>query len=301
MTATMPVPGGFDEFEMYEVLEQACEAAGLDCSDARLLRGHTNAVVLLGNEGVVVKIARRGSRIEDVTRTVRFVSWLMDSGFPTVPLHGIEQPIVIDRHAVTFWTYLFTPEHGITAQGLAKPLYSLHTLGMPPFNIPRHDNLQAIRNSIASITSLPDGVIQFLSECADRLERELVGVEFELSEGVIQGDPQHRNALYAQDGEVVLCDWDTVAIGQPEWDLVTIEVHCRRFGHGGNHYRAFADAYGFDVTCWTGYATLSAIRELRMITTNARKTHHSPGSLAEVERRVEGLKLGDRMQTWNIL
>ncbi|MFD5115181.1 hypothetical protein ACFWNG_23155 [Streptomyces sp. NPDC058391] len=59
-----------------------------------------------------------------------------------------------------------------------------------------------------------------------------------MREGVIQGDPQHRNALH--DGDTaVLCDWDTAAVGRPEWDLVTIEVHCRRFGYGQPHYQAF--------------------------------------------------------------
>lgn len=63
-------PGGFDESEMYQVLERGCAEAGLDCRGARLLRRHTNAVVL---EQVVVKVARKGTAIDDVTRTVTFV------------------------------------------------------------------------------------------------------------------------------------------------------------------------------------------------------------------------------------
>ncbi|MET9147159.1 hypothetical protein ACIGZH_25880 [Streptomyces sp. NPDC058319] len=91
------------------------------------------------------------------------------------------------------------------------------------------------------------------------------------------------------------------AFGQPEWDLVTVEVHCRRFAHGQQHYTAFADAYGWDVTAWPGYDTLAAIRELRMIATNARKVHHAPSSLEEVEQRVNGLRREDRSVRWNTL
>ncbi|MFK4688205.1 hypothetical protein RKD22_001140 [Streptomyces pristinaespiralis] len=99
----------------------------------------------------------------------------------------------------------------------------------------------------------------------------------------------------------MLCDWDTIAQGQPEWDLVTVEVHCRRFGYGHAHYQAFASAYGWDVTKCAGYPVLRDIRELRMITTNARKVRHAPESLNEIQRRVDGLRRRDVELPWNIL
>ncbi|MER6116090.1 phosphotransferase [Streptomyces sp. NPDC001743] len=301
MTQAAPAPGGYDESEMYQVLERGCMAVGLAPSDARLLRGHTNAVILLEKEQVVVKIARRGSHVDDVARTVQFVRWLMDAGFPTVPLHPVDQPVVIDQHAITFWQYLPQPAQPLAAAQLAKPLYALHTLPTPPVSLPVHDNLAAIRRSLSAITCLPSETLSFLGEHAAQLESDLNAVEFELPQGVIQGDPQHRNALHAGDGKAVLCDWDTVALGQPEWDLITVEVHCRRFGHGEQHYKAFADAYGWDVTRWPGYRALAAIRELRMITTNARKVHHAPNSLEEVQRRVDGLRRQDQLLGWSIL
>ncbi len=301
MTQAAPAPGGYDESEMYQVLERGCVAVGLDSSDARLLRGHTNAVILLKKEQVVVKIARRGSRTDDVARTVQFVRWLMGAGFPTVPLLPVDQPVIIDQHAITFWQYLPQPAQPVAAAQLAKPLYALHTLPTPPVSLPAHDNIAAIRRSLAAITCLSPETLSFLSEHAAQLESDLSAVQFELPEGVIQGDPQHRNALHVGDGAAVLCDWDTVAIGQPEWDLITVEVHCRRFGHGKQHYGAFADAYGWDVTRWSGYGTLASIRELRMITTNARKVHHAPSSLEEVQQRVDGLRRHDQSLRWNIL
>ncbi|MFD7861402.1 phosphotransferase family protein [Streptomyces sp. NPDC059783] len=301
MTQAALAPGGFHEAEMYQVLKRGCAAAGLDSSDAYLLRGHTNAVIHLKREQVVVKIARRGSRTDDVARTVRFVRWLMDTGFPTVPLLPAEQPIVIDRHAITFWQYLPQPAQPVAAAQLAKPLRALHTLPTPPVVLPTHDNIAAINRSLDATTCLPTRTLSSLKEYAAQLKSDLAAVQFELPEGVIQGDPQHRNALHMETGDAVLCDWDTVALGQPEWDLTTVEVHCRRFGHGEQHYRAFADAYGRDITRWSGYETLAAIRELRMITTNARKVHHAPSSLAEVQRRVDGLLRRDRSLRWSIL
>ncbi|WP_371627541.1 hypothetical protein OG245_36050 [Streptomyces sp. NBC_01116] len=55
------------------------------------------------------------------------------------------------------------------------------------------------------------------------------------------------------------------------------------------------------MTRWPGYGTLAVIRELRMITTNARKVHHAPNSLEEVQRRVDGLRHHDPLLGWNIL
>ncbi|OKI02971.1 aminoglycoside phosphotransferase [Streptomyces sp. CB02923] len=303
MTAPTPVHGGFDSSQMHHVLDRACASVGLDSANARLLRGHTNAVILLDTSPVVVKIARRGSRISDVQRTVRFVRWLMDRGFPTVPLHaaGADQPITIDGHPVTFWTYLPQPEDPIRAAQLAAPLRELHSLPLPAFQLAAHDNVRAIRTSIRSITSLPASSLRFLSDRADHLEAELAKIEFFLPEAVIQGDPQHRNALHNGSAPAVLCDWDTVAVGQPEWDLVTVEVHCRRFGYSKYHYQEFAQRYGCDVRQWPGYSTLRDLRELRMVTTNARKTAHAPGSLAEIERRVEGLRNDDTGLLWRIL
>ncbi|WP_407286438.1 phosphotransferase family protein [Streptomyces sp. BP-8] len=301
MTAPASLPGGFGEAELQYVLDQACSAVGLDPSGARLLRGHTNAVVQLSTAPVVVKVARRGSKFENVRRTARFVQWLMDRGFPTVPLHPVaDQPVQVDGHAVTYWTYLPQPEHSLSAAQIAKPLFALHSLPIPPFALPAMDNLGAIRASIRSITALPDETKHFLAERADCLEHSLRTVEYVLPKGVVQGDPQHRNALFDGD-DTVLCDWDTVAIGQPEWDLVTLEIHCRRFGYSPDHYKEFADTYGFDVTLWSHFAVLRDIRELRMITTNARKISHAPGSRAEIDRRITGLHREDTSLTWNIL
>ncbi|PWS45692.1 hypothetical protein DKT74_08755 [Streptomyces sp. ZEA17I] len=99
----------------------------------------------------------------------------------------------------------------------------------------------------------------------------------------------------------MLCDWDTIAQGQPEWDLVTIEVHCRRFGYGEAHYQAFVDAYGLDIRESAGYSVLRGIRELRMVTTNTRKVRYAPESLSEIQRRVDGLRRRDEQLRWSIL
>ena len=274
----------------------------MDATDATLLRGHTNAVFRLPQEPVVVKIARRGSRLADVQRTVHFVRWLMSRGFPTVPLHkAAEQPLDVDGHAVTFWDYLPQPDNPVSAAQIAGPLHALHNLPTPPLALRPMNTVAAIRSSLSATTWLPTESLTFLSQRVDQLENELADVTYALPPAVLQGDPQHRNALHQNHGRAVLCDWDTVAFGQPEWDLTTVEIHCRRFGYGPAHYQAFSDAYGFDVTAWPGYPILRDLRELRMITTNAKKAPLAPATMPELLHRIDGFRQLDQRVRWHIL
>jgi hypothetical protein len=296
-----PIHGGFTDTQMRKLLERVCAALGVDAAGAVLMRGQTNAVLRLADQPIVVKIARKGTDPGEVHRTVDFVRWLMDLGFPTVPLHRPElQPLVFDGHSVTVWNYLPQPDRPVPAEAIAKPLNTLHSLGQPPVALSPLDACSAIRSSLARTSTLPEDVIRFLQDRVDHLADALATVSYALPHAVLQGDPQHGNALHDGD-HAVLCDWDSVALGQPEWDLVTIEVHCRRFGYGLGHYQRFAEAYGWDVTRWDGYPILRDLRELRMITTNARKSTHEPAKVAEVLRRIDGLRDADISQRWNIL
>jgi hypothetical protein len=302
MTEPAPLHGGFAESELHHALARACTQAGLDATGAELLRGHTNAVFRLRHHPVVVKIAPKGSPVASAERTVALVRWLMDLDFPTVSLHPVQQPVLVDdQYAATFWTYL--PQDAaapITAQDLAAPLRTLHALTDPPVRPREVNNIGAIRYSLAASTLLSDDDLQFLGERADRLEDDLRHTPFAFPTRVVQGDPQHRNAL--RDGDrTVLCDWDTLAWGAPDWDLVTIEVHCRRFGYASRHYEDFAAAYGFDIRTSPGYPVLRDIRELRMITTNARKARQTPGTIDEVRERIAGLRRADTDLRWHIL
>ncbi|MFD4394331.1 phosphotransferase family protein [Kitasatospora sp. NPDC058478] len=300
MSAPVVRIGGFAESEVVNVLNAACGQAGLDPADAVMLRGHTNAVYLLPAAGAVAKVARVGTPLNGVRRTVQLVQWLTARGFPTVELLSVEQPVIADGHAVTFWHYLPQPGHPVPAVHLAGPLRALHELPPPPFDVRPVDTVGAIRRSIAETTALPLDDLSFLKRRLAELDDARRQVRYVLAPGLLQGDPQHRNALHHQ-GAAVLCDWDTACFGQPELDLVTVEIHCRRFGYGRSHYQEFADRYGFDVTAWQGYPVLSGLRELRMITTNAKRASLGSPTLAEVRRRIHGLRSGQNRLAWSIL
>ncbi|MGZ3144447.1 phosphotransferase family protein [Lentzea chajnantorensis] len=278
------------------VAAEASRRAGLDPAGMVLLRHQTNAVYRLVTAPVIVKVLR--PNIRHTENVVRLVRWLSERHVPTLSLLDIEQPLDITGCAVTLWPYL-PQNREMSAGEIAEPLFSLHRLTTAPIELPQLDALGAIRRSIDSST------IVSAAE-RNRLERHLSDVtsrlqQVELSEPrLIHGDPQHRNTLWDESGQAVLCDWESAVFGPAEWDLVTIEVHCRRFGFPPEQYDNFCERYGRDVREWDGYEVFRDLRELRMITTNARKSAPGTPQAAEVTRRIAQLG-DDHAQPWSIL
>ncbi|WP_197003326.1 phosphotransferase enzyme family protein [Longispora fulva] len=288
----------------HQILNQACAEIGIEPLVVTLVRHQTNAVYLIelpDRARLIVKIARPAESRTSVERTLRLIDWIGGQGLATVHPTGHFQPVAVGGCLVTFWPYL---DQGglrpVTAAELAEPLAVLHSL-RPPFPLPRLEAVSAIRHSIATSPILSPAEAALLRKRCDALSAALPCLPYVLEPGLIHADPQHRNALRADTGQVLLIDWDSACIGQPEWDLVTIEIHTRRFTGDHADYQAFCTAYGIDIRTWAGFNTLRNLRELRMITTNARKS--TPGSPAadEVHRRIAGLETGDDDAPWRRL
>jgi hypothetical protein len=282
------------------VLTDVCRQAGIDATGAVLLRHQTNAVYLLPRSEIVVKIARPSERPEDLDRTLALVRWIVSEGILTVPPTPHEQPLESAGCLATFWPYVTQQDQPrVTAGDLGRPLRALHALS-PPIDLPPLDLIDGIRNAIASSRILSGPEREFLTTYSDKAAAAAATVQYELQPGLIHEDPQHHNALQMKQG-TALIDWDGACIGPREWDLVTIEIHCRRFFPDPAEYTQFVDAYGLDIREWSGYKAIRDLRELRMITTNARKS--APGSLpaAEVHTRIAQLQRGEDDLIWNRL
>lgn len=276
---------------------EACRRAGLDPAGMVLLRHQTNAVYQLTTAPVVVKVVRPGiQHTEDIVKLVR---WLDGQHVPTVPLLDIEQPIHLAGCAVTLWRYL-PQDQAVTAGDIARPLLSLHSVGTVSLELPQLDALGMIRHSIDASTIVSDVERTVLEEFLNDVAARLQFVETSQPR-LIHGDPQHRNTLWDNDVRgAVLCDWESAVFGPVEWDLVTIEVHCRRFGFPSEEYDGFCERYGRDVREWSSYEVFRDLRELRMISTNARKSAPGTPQAAEVRRRIAELG-GDANSRWFIL
>jgi len=193
----------------------------------------------------------------------------------------------------------------VSAAELAEPLRCLHhQTTRPPIHLPG-DHLTRTFASIGRSTTTsrvlsPDDT-QFLLARRDELAEQRDEIQFELAPTLIHGDAHHRNTLWdSEKSGGVLCDWENATIGQPEWDLVTLEVHCCRFERPNHEYAQFIKRYGLDIRDWSGYGWLRDVRELRMIATNARKSAPGSANADEVLRRVGALR--DRVAIgWKIM
>lgn len=288
----------FAEEQTRPVLAEVCHLVGRSAARARLIRHHTNAVYAV--DDLVVKIAPAGVRPDRLRTVVTVVDWLTTLGFPTVTLWpGLPQPLEVGGHGVTIWQRL--DPGSVTTAELGALLRRLHTLPEPPVQLPRLDPIAGIRRSVGSSTILTAADRDLLLNRLNILTGRWRDMRFPRGAGLIQSDPQIRNALRRPDGTAVLADWDGACIGPREWDIATVAVHCRRFG-AAETFTDFVITYGWDPTTWDAFEDLCQLRELQMIATNARKS--APGSPAadEVHHRISGVRQEARELTaWQIL
>jgi Phosphotransferase enzyme family len=294
-----PIEDNFTPAVTRPIVQDACRLVGLDATDAVLLRHQTNGVYQLVTAPVVVKVARPG--ISHLRHIVALVHWLREQDVPTVPLlEHVDQPLSVGGYEVTLWQYL-PQTRPILAGDIAEPLVALHRLPPPPMTLPTLDALAAIHHSIdrGHILTAEERVI--LHGRWERLNELVPWLSYGQPPRLLHSDPQHRNTLWDdQANHPVLCDWEGAVIGPVEWDLVTIEIHCRRFGRPEHEYRDFSERYGADIRRWPGYPVFRDLRELRMIASNARKSPAHSRAALEVHRRIARLGAGPTEQ-WKIL
>jgi aminoglycoside phosphotransferase (APT) family kinase protein len=283
-------------------LEIACDAAGLDSRDAELLRIGENAIYRLASAPLVARIARTVRYLPAIEAEVAVTRWLESVEFPAVRLAGpAEQPVVADGRPVTFWELVAEETEYATVAELGALLRRLHGL-QPPVSL----ELPGLR-PFARVEGRVNGADLagtdrvFMLERLAELRAAYARLEFALPAGLVHGDASIGNIIRRQaDGAAVLIDWDGVATGPREWDLVLTAMYFERFGwHTGQEYREFVAAYGFDVMTWAGYPVLRDIRELIMVAWLAQNTRESPEIAAEVAKRIGDLRRGgDGPRDW---
>jgi Ser/Thr protein kinase RdoA (MazF antagonist) len=292
---------GFDTASSARVLDAVCDYAGLDPTGARLLRHHTNAVYRLAQQPVIVKISRPGASLHRLRRSVRLAEYLADVKVPAVcPWPELEQPVTVDQRHATLWVAVdgLRPAR---AEDLAEPLRLLHAATGPQnLDFPAFDPFAAVASSLTRPNMLDSDELSFLAAHAATLRADYAALSFDQPQTVIHGDAHHSNCIVSPTGSV-LADLESACLGPAEWDLVTVAVHCQRFGHPPEEYRAFTARYGRDVEDWPGVRTLAAVRELRMITTNAWKSAPGTSAAEEVHRRISELRAGSRSRIWQLL
>jgi aminoglycoside phosphotransferase len=277
-------------------LQTAASQAGLSTRGARLIRLFGTAVYHLPADGAVARIAqyRSPETVARLAASVQVTRWLTELGFPAVEPLAVDQPVASYGCVVTFWVYL--PQDG-AAPGpadLGRLLRQLHQLPPPPVPLPVYKPLASLGQVIHASRAISDADRDWLLRHRQQLLDAYAGLAFDFPVGLMHGDAWRGNLLRDRE-RAVLADWDNVAIGPRETDLIPT-LQASRFGLPAEQRDAFIAAYGRDIRGWDGYPVMLAIRELSTLSALLRDGHASPDAAAELRVRIRSIRSGDDVQ-----
>lgn len=272
--------------------------ADIDPAGARLLRLGTNAVYRLAVP-IVVRIASV-DRLDGMNRTIAVARWLASVEYPAVRALKVEQPLIIDGSAATFWEALPDSEKYGSVTEVAELLLRLHSLRPPgELELPSFDPFGSIIKRLNVGDWLGEEDRGFLSKRLQCLREQYAQLDFALPQGVIHGDANVGNVLLDENGKPVAIDLDSFAIGPREWDLIQTAIFYNRFGwHSKEEYRSFVEVYGFDILQWSGYSVLRDVRELHMVTWLMQNANDSAEVAREARKRITSLRTGVGRRDW---
>jgi hypothetical protein len=280
-------------------LRSSAERCGLDPRGARLIRLFATAVYHLPAADAVARIAPVMSP-DTVTRlatSVQVTRWLAGIGFPTVEPLPVDQPVVAQGCAVTFWRYLHQEGPLLVPADLGLLLLRLHQLETPPMPLPGYRPLVTVRRAIESSPAINENERAWLRNRCTQLVNAYDQLGFPLQAGLIHGDAYSGNLL--RDGRrVVLSDWDEVSTGPREIDLIPT-LQGTRFGLSEDEREAFIAEYGRDLRTWSGYPVLHEIREMSTMSALLREDGANVAALRELHVRLRSLRTGNDQQ-WTV-
>ncbi|MEU3963205.1 aminoglycoside phosphotransferase family protein [Streptomyces buecherae] len=282
------------------LMKRACGVAGLDSRGAVLIRLGENALVRLACVPVVVRIARSEEYLPQVVNEVAVSRWLTTVGFPAAKtFEGVEQPIVVDGHPVTFWHLITEGVRKASYGDLGRMLKDLHALTPPDgVRLPRFDVFGRTELRIER-APIPCDDRAFLRSRLRELRDGVETLAFASVRTPVHGDAHVQNLMVGTDGRAVLIDFENFSFDHPEWDLMVTAVEHHSLGwQTPAQYADFVAAYGRDLHNWPGYGVLRGIQELRMTTWLMQNVNESAGAASEYRRRIAALRDDSARRDW---
>ena len=303
-------------------LNDVCAQIGVDPRGASLVKYTMNAVFVA--PPTVIRLAAGRHAATLARRVVSVAAWLEKVGMPTVRLaSGVaSQPIFSGDWVATAWRYVPTVNDEPKPVDLAAPLRAIHSLDRLDTALPPWSPIEKFRRRLDAAAALPPeeavelerwsrtelriraaDLLRDLRLRCDKVEEDLDRVVWRLPWGVIHGDAHTGNVLLRAAGDgtrstPLLCDLDGMCIGPREWDLIPTAHGATRFGRSPADYQEFVDAYGVDVTAWTGWPVLRRVRELQLVTSTIDTLAGRPDVAHELAHRLRSLLSDDLETTW---
>ena len=247
-----------------------------------------------------MRIGFDGEGVANARKQVRVARWLAESDYPATRALEIVQPFEVNELVVTFWKSGSEREEYAQITQVADVIKRLHELEAPAsLDLPEYDPFGKLDAQLGNLDNLDATDAEFLRERIDNLRDRYDALDFALKPGPIHGDANVGNVILDRDGNPLLIDLDSFAVGPREWDLVQTALFYERFSwHTETEYRDFVRVYGWDIMTWPGYPVLADYREVSMTLWLARKASADEGAAAEVRKRVAAIKTGGDRRDW---
>ena len=289
----------FDAASTRDVLHEACRSQSLSADGAVLLRLGENAIYQLRDVPIVVRIARRP---DTCAKELAVARWLGSSSFPAARVvEELEQLLVAGGRTVTWWHLIESSPEPLGFVDLSRMLRRLHDLPqdrnaprLPPF-----DPMPLVLRRLDAATAGASDDIEYLRDRYVQLLRRYESLRFVLPAGPVHGDAHVGNLMRDRDGVIHLIDFEAFAHGPREWDVTVVGAAYRGFGWmAAGEYGSCVAEYGWDVTEWSGFSTMRAVRELNMTSWLIQRAGESPELDAEIQRRVADLRDDQAPRRW---
>jgi hypothetical protein len=281
-------------------LRAVCAELGLDPAGATLLRNVNNAVFRLSRDPVVVRLVTLPSYVRRTDVVVAAATVFAEHDVPAIRLlPGIPQPVRSGEYVATVWQAVSPtgrPPGGADLACLLRAVHAVPTCCA----LPAWDPLTDFDNRVRHTTMMACADRDFLVHRSAELAAAVTELHFALAATMLHGDAHLGNVIPGPDGPV-LCDFDSCAIGPPEWDLTPVSVSDVRFGRPPAHQRDFIEAYGFDVRGWEGFEVLHGIRDLKLIAGVFPRAGSPPAVQVEFDRRMASLRAGRQSERWQTI
>lgn len=312
------------ERELARHLRQVCARLGVDPNNATLVKYTMNAVFVA--RPYVLRLAHGPHAVALAHRVVAVAAALEHAGIPTVRLGDAvgTQPIRSGDWVATVWQHVATVKDEAKPIDLAAPLSALHGLDRLDVPLQSWSPVDTFRRRLHAAATLrpaastelqhwshtelgmdAEDLLRILGKRCDDVEEQLADISWHLPAGVIHGDAHTGNVLLRDtprrpraDPTALLCDLDGVCHGPREWDLVPTAHGATRFGRSAADYHAFTEAYGFDITTWSGWPVLRQVRDLQLVTSTINTLAGRPDVARELAHRLRSLLNDDTTVVW---
>lgn len=286
--------------EMRDILAETGTGLGLDVREARLIRLHRNALFALPRAGLLVRIATDPDAGGDAAASLRATRWLHDRGYPCIE-PAMDEPLTVRGHPVSVWRWVDAVANPRpTGTEIGRLLAGLHAQPVPAGLRPFGDPLASVAAAVERHPGVVGDHAGWLRARIAELRQVWRAVRWARPPALVHGDAHPSNVLRSVDGRLLLGDWDEVAVGPPEWDLIQVLYFRRRFQHpSAAHVDDLARAYGWDVRAWPHAGELIAMRELHGLAPYPRTASSGAARAEEAAHRLRTLRDGDESARWH--